>query len=140
MSRDSSRSSRRRFIKHSAVAGIGVGALGRIPGVFGQEGPNQRVNVAVMGVNSRGDVLAQTFAGAAGAAGIAALSAGMNTATAENKPPDRENLRTNSKTGVRTAIITDAQLNIGPFLAEIRWKLRRRRFRVLKRDDDYPFH
>ena len=57
-------------------------------------------------------------AGAAGAAGIAALSAGMNTASAENKPPDRENLRTNSKTGVRTAIITDAQLNIGPFLAE----------------------
>ena len=30
---------------------------------------------------------------------------------------------------------------LGPFLADLRWKLRRRRFRVLRRrDDDYPFH
>jgi NAD(P)-dependent dehydrogenase (short-subunit alcohol dehydrogenase family) len=56
--------------------------------------------------------------GAAGAAGIAAVGAGINTAQAENKAPDREALKTNSKTGIRTAIITDAQLNIGPFLAE----------------------
>jgi len=56
--------------------------------------------------------------GAAGAAGIAAVGAGINTAQAESKAPDREALKTNSKTGIRTAIITDAQLNIGPFLAE----------------------
>ena len=30
---------------------------------------------------------------------------------------------------------------VGPFLSELRWKLRRRRFRVMDRhDDDYPFH
>ena len=28
-----------------------------------------------------------------------------------------------------------------PFLSDLRWKIRRRRFRVLnRRDDDYPFH
>ena len=36
------------------------------------------------------------------------------------KPPAAlgTQLRTNSKTGIRTAIITDTQLNIGPYLAE----------------------
>jgi membrane associated rhomboid family serine protease len=29
---------------------------------------------------------------------------------------------------------------VRPLLQEIRWKLRRRRFRVMDRDDDYPFH
>lgn len=58
-------------------------------------------------------------AGAMGAAGVAALSAGFpKAAWAESKAPDADKLRTNSKTGVRTAIITDTQLNIGPYLAE----------------------
>lgn len=52
----------------------------------------------------------------ASAAGIAAVGAGMNVALAQPKAPG-ETPRTNSKTGVRTAVITDAQLNIGPFLA-----------------------
>jgi len=52
----------------------------------------------------------------AGAAGIAAAGVGMSTAWAEPKAPG-EKLKTNSKTGVRTIVITDAQLNIGPFLA-----------------------
>ena len=56
------------------------------------------------------------MAGAAGAAGIAAVGMGMNTASAEPKAPGAK-LKTNSKTGIRTAVITDAQLNIGPFLA-----------------------
>jgi NAD(P)-dependent dehydrogenase (short-subunit alcohol dehydrogenase family) len=56
------------------------------------------------------------MAGAAGAAGIAAAGVGMNTAWAQPKAPGAK-LKTNSKTGIRTAIITDAQLNIGPFLA-----------------------
>ena len=56
-------------------------------------------------------------AGAMGAAGIAALGAGLpGAALAETKAPG-EKLTTNSKTGVRTVVITDAQLNIGPFLA-----------------------
>jgi NAD(P)-dependent dehydrogenase (short-subunit alcohol dehydrogenase family) len=56
-------------------------------------------------------------AGAMGAAGIAALGAGLpGAAWAETKAPG-EKLTTNSKTGVRTVVITDAQLNIGPFLA-----------------------
>ena len=61
-------------------------------------------------------------AGAAGAAGISAASMGISSAQAESMPPG-DTLRTNSKTGVRTAIITDAQLNIGPFLAEKMAKL-----------------
>ena len=56
------------------------------------------------------------MAGAAGAAGIAAAGVGVNSAWAEPKPPGAK-LKTNSKTGVRTVVITDAQLNIGPFLA-----------------------
>ena len=60
------RASRRQFIQRAAVAGIGVGALGRIPAVYGQNAPSETVRVAVMGVNSRGEVLAQTFARAPG--------------------------------------------------------------------------
>ena len=56
------------------------------------------------------------MAGAAGAAGIAAAGVGMNTAWAQPKAPGAK-LKTNSKTGIRTAIVTDAQLNIGPYLA-----------------------
>jgi 3-oxoacyl-[acyl-carrier protein] reductase len=36
---------------------------------------------------------------------------------AQPKAPDPKALKTNSKTGIRTAVITDAQLNIGPYLA-----------------------
>ena len=56
----------------------------------------------------------------AGAAGIATAGLGISTAqaAAEPPPPSGEKLRTNSKTGIRTAIITDTQLNIGPYLAE----------------------
>ncbi len=53
---------------------------------------------------------------AAGAAGIVAAGAGVNTAWAQPRAP-RDKLKTNSRTGIRTAIITDAQLNIGPYLA-----------------------
>ena len=49
------------------MAGIGISALGRVPALYGQNAPSRRINVAVMGVNSRGDVLAQTFAQANGA-------------------------------------------------------------------------
>jgi NAD(P)-dependent dehydrogenase (short-subunit alcohol dehydrogenase family) len=52
----------------------------------------------------------------AGAAGLAAAGLGMKDAAANPAAPGPE-LRTNSKTGVRTAVISDAQLNIGPFLA-----------------------
>ncbi len=51
-----------------------------------------------------------------GAVGIAAAGAGVNTAWAQPKAPG-DKLKTNSKSGIRTAIITDAQLNIGPYLA-----------------------
>lgn len=65
------------------------------------------------GINRR-DFL---MAGAAGAAGLAAAGVGMGTAWAQPKAPNPKALRTNSKTGIRTAIITDAQLSIGPVLA-----------------------
>ena len=61
---------------------------------------------------------------AAGAGGIAALSAGVKMAAAGPPPGLDEQPPTNSRTGVRTAVITDAQLNIGPFLARKFAKLR----------------
>ncbi len=54
--------------------------------------------------------------GIVGAAGIAAVGAGMNTALAQPQAPGPQPA-TNSPTGIRTAVITDAQLNIGPILA-----------------------
>ena len=59
-------------------------------------------------------------AGALGAAGLAAAGAGVNATAAESTPPPPlgTKLKTNSKTGIRTAIVTDTQLNIGPILAE----------------------
>jgi NAD(P)-dependent dehydrogenase (short-subunit alcohol dehydrogenase family) len=57
------------------------------------------------------------FLMAGAAAGVAAAGLGIPAvAAAEPKAPG-EKLKTNSKTGVRTIVITDAQLNIGPFLA-----------------------
>jgi len=53
---------------------------------------------------------------AAGAAGLAVMGAGIGTAQANPVAPGKK-LRTNSPTGIRTAVITDAQLNIGPYLA-----------------------
>ena len=64
-----------------------------------------------VGVSRRG------FVTAGAAAGLAAAGVGMNAAMAAPEPPG-ETLRTNSKTGIRTAIVTDAQLNMGPFLAK----------------------
>ena len=56
----------------------------------------------------------------AGAAGLATAGLGMSAAMAAPEPPPAlgSKLRTNSKTGVRTAIVTDTQLNIGPELAK----------------------
>jgi len=55
--------------------------------------------------------------GIVGAAGIAAASLGANAVAANPVAPGPKP-RTNSPSGIRTAVITDAQLNIGPFLAE----------------------
>jgi len=60
-------SNRRDFVKRTAVAGAGLAALPRISLATGQGPANSRVGVAVMGVNSRGDELAKTFAVADGA-------------------------------------------------------------------------
>ena len=63
--------------------------------------------------NDRRDFIKTAFAGAAG---IAAAGAGMNAAAAQPTAPGPQPA-TNSPTGIRTAVITDAQLNIGPYLA-----------------------
>ena len=59
------------------------------------------------------------FLMAGAAAGVAAAGLGIPAvATAEPKaPPSDGKLKTNSKTGIRTIVITDTQLNIGPYLA-----------------------
>ena len=56
-------------------------------------------------------------AGAAGLAAAGAAGMSINSASAAPIAPGKK-LRTNSRTGIRTAVITDAQLNIGPFLAK----------------------
>ena len=58
---------------------------------------------------------------AVGAAGLAAAGVGIPAvAMAEPKAPG-DKLKTNSKTGVRTIVITDAQLNIGPSVVHSSW-------------------
>ena len=59
------------------------------------------------------------FLMAGAAAGVAAAGFSIPTAAgaAPMIPPSDGKLKTNSKTGIRTIVITDAQLNIGPFLA-----------------------
>ncbi|MBE3133807.1 MAG: Gfo/Idh/MocA family oxidoreductase, partial [Acidobacteria bacterium] len=52
---------RRRFVKETAAAGIGFGVLGGLSR-HGVLGANERIHVAVVGVNSRGRALARTFA------------------------------------------------------------------------------
>jgi 3-oxoacyl-[acyl-carrier protein] reductase len=58
------------------------------------------------------------MAGAAGAAGIVAATTALRPAAAQPAPPDPNKLRTNSPSGKRVAIVTDTQLNIGPYLAK----------------------
>ncbi|MEE8307950.1 MAG: SDR family oxidoreductase, partial [Gammaproteobacteria bacterium] len=57
------------------------------------------------------------LAAGAGVAALAVAGSGIQTASAQPKPPGAK-LRTNSKTGIRTAIVTDTQLNIGVPLAK----------------------
>jgi predicted dehydrogenase len=52
---------RREFLKQATAAGIGFGVLGGLDFRF-TEGANERLQVAVVGVNSRGHALAETFA------------------------------------------------------------------------------
>jgi 3-oxoacyl-[acyl-carrier protein] reductase len=52
-----------------------------------------------------------------GAVGLAAAGVSVNAACAQPKPPVAAARKSNSKSGKRVAIITDAQLNIGPHLA-----------------------
>ena len=78
-----------------------------------EDTPPEADNESTAGIDRRNFIKT----GFAGAAGIAAVSAGMNTAMAQPEAPGPQP-RTNSPTGIRTAVITDAQLNIGPFLAK----------------------
>ena len=57
---------RRTFIKQTTAAGIGLGVVGHLAAVRGMAAPSNKLVVAVMGVNSRGGGLAQTFAKAEG--------------------------------------------------------------------------
>ena len=67
---------RREFMKHSAVSGIGLGVLG-MPNLARHRNAAETVSVAVMGVNSRGAALAESFARASGAEVIAVCDVDM---------------------------------------------------------------
>ncbi len=53
---------RRTFLKQTAVSGIGLGVLGHTA-AWSTGAPSDKIVVGVMGVNGRGKVLAQSFAG-----------------------------------------------------------------------------
>jgi len=55
------------------------------------------------------------LAGAVGAASVAGVGGGISTVVAQQSGAQAP--WTNSPTGIRTAVITDTQLNIGPYLA-----------------------
>jgi predicted dehydrogenase len=57
---------RRDFVRHGAVAGLGVGILGA-PTIARARNLNDIVSVAIVGVNSRGGALAESFARSSGA-------------------------------------------------------------------------
>ena len=53
---------RRSFFRRATAAGLGLGFLGtRVP-LRGAQAPSNLLRVAVMGVNSRGAALAESFA------------------------------------------------------------------------------
>jgi predicted dehydrogenase len=52
---------RRDFLKKAVATGVGFGILGGLDFRFAQ-GANERLQIAVVGVNSRGHALAETFA------------------------------------------------------------------------------
>jgi predicted dehydrogenase len=53
---------RRTFLKRTTATGLGLGVIGRMPAWSGGA-PSDTIVMGVMGVNGRGRVLAQTFAG-----------------------------------------------------------------------------
>lgn len=53
---------RRHFLRNAALAGAGLGLSGRLAAAPLRTGANDRLTVAVMGVNSRGQALAEIFA------------------------------------------------------------------------------
>ncbi len=53
---------RRRFIRQTAAAGMGMGLTGAWPTILRSRRPAETIRVAVMGVNGRGSVLATEFA------------------------------------------------------------------------------
>lgn len=56
---------RRDFLKKISTIGLGMGVAGAgagVPGVFGEESPNDKIIVGIMGTNSRGAALAEGFA------------------------------------------------------------------------------
>jgi len=53
---------RRKFIKMTGAAGLGFGVMAGAPAILKSASPNNKINVAVMGTNSRGLGLARGFA------------------------------------------------------------------------------
>ncbi|MBP3193972.1 Gfo/Idh/MocA family protein [Natronogracilivirga saccharolytica] len=53
---------RRKFIKMTGAAGVGLGLMGKTSAGMGSVSPNSKVTVAVMGTYSRGSALANGFA------------------------------------------------------------------------------
>jgi len=106
---------RRTFIKRAAAAGIGLGMVGHLSPIYGRGGPNDRVVVAVMGVNSRGHALAEAFARAEGTEvgyicdvderAIERCIAGVSTAQ-DGSPPLQER-RPTGEVDVRRALDDD---------------------------------
>src|SRR5690625_1961545 len=54
--------SRRHFLKQTAVAGLGLGLMGKLSSLEAKDSPNNRIRTAAIGVNARGRTVANVFA------------------------------------------------------------------------------
>ncbi len=79
--------------------------------MIGEKPSQDLVSKAKDGIDRRKFLLA----GAVGAASVAGVGGGISSVVAQQS--GAQDPWTNSPTGIRTAVITDAQLNIGPILA-----------------------
>ncbi len=119
---------RRTFVKRTAAAGMGLSLAAPFSLANARRAPSDRVVVGVMGVNSRGHVLAEVFAGAAGSevAYVCDVDsrAAARTAAAISQPTDGrpalQNRKPKTETDVRR-MLEDRDLDAIVIAAPDHW-------------------
>ncbi len=128
---------RRTFVAQGAAAGLGLSAWSTLPMARPHRAPSDQIRVAVMGVNSRGFVLAQSFAKAgadvayicdvdsrAAEAAIAGVSEPRQAKVPEGQPPQTlpalQQRRPRSVTDLRRAL-DDSEVDVLVVAAPDHW-------------------